>query len=313
MKCAIFGVHACTKKCIQYFLEHGDEVLYLHDTYQQHTFQKLQHENLRCYFYETLTDINLSKEVSAFKPDYIISYVFGKKVPQSIITKAKILAFNIHPAPLPELRSGNAWFWVIRKRLESSALTVHLLTENFDSGDIIYQHPFVLSSFDTQGIYVDRVVQVTDSLMDNLYPLLQAKKFFPEKQGEGAYYPKITLGDCCIDWSESSESLAALIRACNPFHFAITFFRDFEVKIIEAVPAFKNNGAAATMPGSICIENNTLMVATGDNWLNITILLVPGKAIFSAKHFISYFNVSTNDTFNNCELFVPEYLLKRKI
>ena len=72
----------------------------------------------------------------------IISKKFIKKFGKKII--------NIHPSLLPKFKGLNTFSRILKNKENKSGCTVHFVNENLDSGKIIVQKRFYISSNDTE-------------------------------------------------------------------------------------------------------------------------------------------------------------------
>lgn len=79
--------------------------------------------------------------------DIIISVLYEKLISGDIL-KGKT-CFNFHPGILPEYRGAGAYSWSLINSEEKAGITLHLLDNGIDDGDIIEIREFLISSKDT--------------------------------------------------------------------------------------------------------------------------------------------------------------------
>jgi len=72
-----------------------------------------------------------------FKPDYILFYGWSWIVPSNIINNYKCIM--LHPSPLPKYRGGSPIQNQIINNEKQSMITLFIMTDNLDDGDIILQ------------------------------------------------------------------------------------------------------------------------------------------------------------------------------
>ncbi len=85
---------------------------------------------------------SLTNKVSrfqAYQPDVIIVSCFAYKIPDSIRRIAPSGCFNIHPSLLPLYRGANPLFWQFRAEKCVFGTTLHRMSAEMDSGNIILQ------------------------------------------------------------------------------------------------------------------------------------------------------------------------------
>ena len=89
---------------------------------------------------KSLNDLLLNKDV-----DFLISVQYHNILKKEHIQKAKVLAVNVHMAPLPEYRGCNQFSFAIIDKAKVFGTTFHVLEEGIDSGDILFENRFPIS------------------------------------------------------------------------------------------------------------------------------------------------------------------------
>ena len=80
-----------------------------------------------------------SNEIPIYEPDIILVSCYSRRVPQFILSLAKKGCFNIHPSLLPKFRGPAPLFWQFRQGVNNFGVTIHRMTEEFDTGNIVSQ------------------------------------------------------------------------------------------------------------------------------------------------------------------------------
>ncbi|MEP0366624.1 MAG: phosphoribosylglycinamide formyltransferase [Cyclobacteriaceae bacterium] len=105
-------------------------------------------------FLKTLADI-----------DYIILAGFLWKIPQYLVNAFPREIINIHPALLPKF-GGKGMYGshvheaVVAKGETESGITIHVVNENYDEGQIIFQAKCPVTSTDTPDTVAEKVHQL---------------------------------------------------------------------------------------------------------------------------------------------------------
>lgn len=76
--------------------------------------------------------------------DILLAAGYSKKVPPSVIARYGLGALNAHPSLLPAFRGPQPEAQVILRGAAWSGVTIHLLTERFDSGPIYFQKSYAV-------------------------------------------------------------------------------------------------------------------------------------------------------------------------
>ena len=81
----------------------------------------------------------LESEISFLSPDLIVTSCFAKRIPEAILALPKMASINIHPSLLPLYRGPDPIFWQVRDGVSRTGVSMHVMTNHFDTGDIIAQ------------------------------------------------------------------------------------------------------------------------------------------------------------------------------
>ena len=77
--------------------------------------------------------------LSAYQPDIICVACFSLRIPRAILAIPRLGCLNVHPSLLPYNRGPVPLFWTFREGSEETGVTIHLMDEGMDSGDILAQ------------------------------------------------------------------------------------------------------------------------------------------------------------------------------
>lgn len=78
------------------------------------------------------------------EPDVIVMATFNHILRRPAIEIAKLAILNIHPSMLPELRGPDPINEALRLKIRHTGVTLHLVDEGIDTGDILMQEPFTM-------------------------------------------------------------------------------------------------------------------------------------------------------------------------
>jgi methionyl-tRNA formyltransferase len=86
-----------------------------------------------------LSDTRTIATLAAYRPDVIAVACFNQKLPPAILALPPLGCLNVHPSLLPANRGPEPLFWTFRRGEAMTGVTVHLMDEELDAGDIIFQ------------------------------------------------------------------------------------------------------------------------------------------------------------------------------
>ena len=81
--------------------------------------------------------------------DYMFSVANLTVLPDSLISKARVMAINFHDGPLPDRAGSNVPAWAILEGAQSHAVTWHAMTDRVDGGGTLAVRPVVIRDGDS--------------------------------------------------------------------------------------------------------------------------------------------------------------------
>lgn len=225
MKIAYFG-YDFFYTCLETLLEAGHEVIKIFtyetdDTYNFNEFVKAVSErnNIPIQFHHvTPDDIHKLYEQGC---ELIVSAAYPFKIP--VLPDTPLKGINIHPTLLPEGRGPWPLPHIILKGLEQSGVTIHKLSENFDSGDILAQFSFSISPSENLESLSCKTQLCAASLLTTVMNDFDTHWQHSTPQGLGSYWPFPSEKEKTLDWNQSVEDIHRTVRAIGKFESMATF------------------------------------------------------------------------------------------
>jgi methionyl-tRNA formyltransferase len=93
------------------------------------------------------------------KVDYVISYMFRKRVVARTLRMAERAAVNFHPGPLPEFGGWAFYNVAILEHSPDYGPTCHYMDENFDTGALIKVRRFPIDAATETALSLERKTQ----------------------------------------------------------------------------------------------------------------------------------------------------------
>jgi len=186
----------------------------------------------------------------------VVCLTFPYKIPNSVLAIPELGFINFHFAQLPEYRGASPVFWQIKNREPYGGITLHKMDENLDTGPVIITRKLPIDADETYGMHWSKLSVEGGLIIPVLLKLIDSgKPIAGEAQTGGNYYPKPTYKDVKLDWQKnSSDELLATIKACNPWNKgAYTFFKNKEIRIVEATVSNAFYDGSPGVPGSVHI------------------------------------------------------------
>ncbi|OGM69892.1 hypothetical protein A2975_04765 [Candidatus Woesebacteria bacterium RIFCSPLOWO2_01_FULL_44_14] len=143
--------------------------------------------------YFEIKDVNAKshlRHIKKFEPDIILSscgQIFGKE----LLDLPKIACINRHSALLPKYGGVLPVFWAMYHNEKKFGVSIHIMVEKVDQGDIIYQKAisrnYKNSLFSNYVIAFQESIQATIEALNNLNKNKIVKRFAPNKKQYFSY------------------------------------------------------------------------------------------------------------------------------
>ena len=87
--------------------------------------------------YSVNDDERLLKFLDSYRAQYYVVSCYPRLLSNAVIRFAERQCVNIHPSLLPRYRGANPIFWQLKNEEPNTGVTLHLLTDALDAGDIL--------------------------------------------------------------------------------------------------------------------------------------------------------------------------------
>ncbi|MEA3486697.1 MAG: methionyl-tRNA formyltransferase [Thermodesulfobacteriota bacterium] len=230
-------------------------------------------------------------------PDMVVLVAFGQILPEEIIRFPRLGCLNVHPSMLPKYRGAAPINWPILNGDRKTGVTIMLMDEGVDSGDILLQEETDIDIDDTfddlhkklstmgSELLVGAVKGVIDGTISGTPQDTSLVTFAPRLGSEAGH----------IDWNDKSEKIVNLIRGLSSRPGAYSFLGDKKLKIFYAV-AGKGKSSGEKAPGTPGkLMEAGLQVATGDGHVYLKDVQLEGKKRVFIEDFMRGYRLLPDD------------------
>ena len=209
---------------------------------------------------ETLTTL------ATYEPDVICVACFPLRIPRALIDLPRLGCLNVHPSLLPDNRGPVPLFWTFREGREVTGVTIHLIDEEMDSGDILAQELIPVPdgiSYDTLEL---QCIQQGKFLLARTIWNLYSKKAIriPQDAKKSSYHPFPSNEDFSLsadDWI--ARHVYNFVRGIHLWENPILLHAGEKTFHVHDALAYRQNGL-----GSKSIDNSDNSdTALSDMWI----------------------------------------------
>lgn len=207
-------------------------------------------------------------KINAMAPDFIFSFYYRRKICGDILAAAKQGAYNLHGSLLPKYRGCAPINWAVINGEKETGVTLHVMTDKIDAGDIVAQKSFAIADTDTAKDVHLNATAAAETMLAEILPSLIAGNAPLKKQNEAdaTLFHRRTPADGLIFWDKSAEDIRNLVRGVTrPFPGAFSYIASQKYFIWDVSVVSRADGIA---PGTI-ISTDPLIVACGKDAVKI--------------------------------------------
>lgn len=241
------------------------------------------------------------EELRGYDADLQVVVAF-RMLPEVVWAMPRFGTFNVHAALLPQYRGAAPINWAVINGETTTGVTTFFLDHDIDTGKIIMQREFPIpDDADVEYVY-DGLMELGAGICQDTVDLVIEKDgdvpAQPQREDLPLHAaPKIFKETCEIDWTLPAKRVYDFVRGLSPYPGTWTTLSprgEAEGKnaasILKVFRTAKTNVATGGVaPGTLKAEHGRLLVATGDEWLEIVELQAAGKKRMAARDFLNGF------------------------
>lgn len=210
-------------------------------------------------------------------PDMVVLVAFGQILPKAIIDYPPLKCLNIHPSLLPKYRGAAPLNWQIIRGETKTGVSIMIMDEGMDSGDILLQEETPLGTAENFGELHDRLAQLGATLLIKSIEQMADGTAQRKKQDSSVatFAPRLTKETGKINWNNKASDIVNLIRGLSPSPTAYTSMDGLPLKIYSAIA---QTGKVDQPPGKICTASPIgLPVSASDSYVILKDVQLAGK------------------------------------
>lgn len=242
-------------------------------------------QNIPVFQPESLKEDGIQKQISSFKPDFLIVAAYGQILPKSILDIA--YPINLHASILPKFRGASPIQEAILRDESLSGVTAMKMGEGLDDGDIL-----AFSFVDINGKTSDEVFDILGEVAANL-TLKTLRNFtqiseIPQFNALSSRCGKVKKSDGLVKFSDDIIEVERKLRAYTPWPGV---FLENGTKILSA----KRSEISGNLGEILEISNDSFTLGFKNGALKIYEIQEVGKKALKAKEYINGKRLKLND------------------
>lgn len=212
--------------------------------------------------------------VSSFLHRFVTDVVFSVNylfiVEEDILNHPKLIAANIHGSLLPKYRGRTPHVWAIINNEKETGVTVHVMDQGCDTGDILLQQSVPISAVETGGNILTKYESIYERMIRDFFARAAAGTLdrIPQDHSKATYFGRRTPDDGLIDWRWQRERIYNWIRALARPYPGAFFFCD-RIKYEVHACRFSDRGFDERMVNGTVLTLEPLTVKTPNGALEL--------------------------------------------
>jgi len=252
--------------------------------------KKLALENkIRIFQPDSLKNGEVVKNIKEINPDLIVVAAYGKILPKEILEIPRFGCLNVHASLLPKFRGASPIQNAILAAEKETGVTLMLMSEKMDAGDILAQNYIKIDDSDTAETLTQKLSRLGAKVLVENLPQWISGKIKPEKQDEklATYCRPIRREDGLVDWKKTAPEIYNQWRAFQPWPgvYAVAKLKN-ETKRIKLVEiAIDLAAGSGGKPGKVIEYNQRTAVQTGKGVVFLKKVQLEGKKAVDVDDF----------------------------
>ena len=238
---------------------------------------------IEVYQPEKLKNDETINKIKNINPDLIVVTAYGKILPNEILEIPKYGCINVHASLLPKYRGASPINTAILKGDSITGITTMYISEELDSGDIIFKDEIDIELDDNYISLTEKLAKLSEKTLGNTINMLNMNMQLPrlkQNSDNASYCTLLTKEMGHIDYSKSSDEIINTIRALSSF----SIYEDTKFKIFKAKKLDEKSTDKVGM--IVRCNDKEIVVSTATKDISILELQFAGKKKMSVEDFL---------------------------
>ena len=238
--------------------------------------------------------------VKAQGAELALVVAYGRILPRDVLDSTRLGFVNVHASLLPKYRGAAPITWAVVDGEAETGITLMLLDEGMDTGDILDVARTPIGPDETTGELSERLAVLGAELVRAKLPAFARGELAraPQDGSKATLARMLEKSDGRVDWSQTSRAVHDRIRGMSPWPGAWTQLSGKTVKLHASRHAGLTRDVASK-PGTVVMaDKSRVLVACGRDGREAVELVrvqLEGKKPVSASEWVSGRGVREGD------------------
>lgn len=244
-------------------------------------------------------DLEFLEQFRSSNIDLAVVASYGKILPPELLAILPNRFINVHPSLLPKYRGASPVSAALLDGANESGTTLIIMDNGVDTGPILAQARVSIQPDWHRPDLESALAGLANQLVRETLPRFLRNEINPKMQPTARERPtkKLRRADGAINWTAPGEFIIRQFRAYDPWPGVWTTWAGRTVKLIDLALA---EAVPKATPGTVQLdENRRLIVAAGEQGVEIRTLQLSGRDPVSAGEFIRGYPSILGSTFTS--------------
>jgi methionyl-tRNA formyltransferase len=225
-------------------------------------------------------------ELAQSAPDVGVVVAYGQFLPKSVRTLPTCgYCINAHGSLLPRWRGAAPIARAILAGDTVTGISVMRVEREMDAGAVAWMQEIPIPEAQSCGELSARMAALAAEGIERVLEQIASDtvKWLEQDAARATFAPKLEREEARLHWDDSAAALARRVRAFAPSPGAFTVWQGEPLRILSARAVAE---PVAVPPGHVRRVGGGLRVATGEGWLELSILQRAGRQPLEAGAFL---------------------------